>query len=130
MHHEHKTVVVVQVPYRAVDTAPQVRVGGRFRPGRPFKVVPDRFHTLYPLALAQPGQDNRSGDPMEPTREGCVAAEINQSVESPDERVLGQIFGPSGVSGHPVGQTEHAVDMRVVKLPFGGGVSSQDPADQ
>ena len=57
---------------------------------------------------------------------GAVAAIVRQPVEGPDEGVLGQVLGLGGVARHPVGQTEDAVDVRVVEPPFGRCVPGQD----
>src|ERR1041384_1649837 len=67
---------------------------------------------------------------MQPRRQGRVAAKAAESLERPDERLLGEFARQLVVSGHAVGQAIHAVDMRVVQSALGGGLPRAHAGDQ
>ena len=89
-------------------------------------IVDVRLSLPEPLHLAQSIQHDRRRDRVQPGRKCGIAAERAESVERPDERLLGEILREGIVAREPERQAVHPVYMRVVQRALCGAIPGAD----
>jgi len=90
------------------------------------RILDVRFPLPKPLHFAQPIQDDRRRDGVQPGRECGFAPKRVEPVERADERLLREVLRECIISGEPVGQAVHAVHVGVVQRPLGGAIPGAD----
>src|SRR5574341_1830984 len=129
MHHEHRPVFERQVVHRMCQFLLEIGIGSVTRRPDRHRVIQLCFPLPKPLHLAQPIQDHRGRDRVEPGPKGGFSPEPLDSLEGPDERFLREVLGEVVVAGQPVCQPVDAVHVRVVQLALGYGVPGPDLGD-
>jgi hypothetical protein len=129
VHHEHHPVFVRQRVDRALQLLFQVRLGPAGTVSYCVGRVQPHFPLPQPLDLPEPVQDHAHRDRSQPGGKCCLAAELLDLLEGPDERVLREVPSQVLVAGHPVRQPVDPVDVLVVELALRLWLSGADAGD-
>jgi hypothetical protein len=130
VHQKHRAIPYRQPLDCGGEFQLEVRIGLPRRRRHRVGMLQIDFPGPEPLHLPLPVVDHRDGDRGDPGGERRFAPKGGQTVERPDEGVLGIVRRQLPVPYHAVDETVYPVHVRVVQLAFGILVTRQDAGDE